>query len=81
MAVAAAGRDVIAATLGDEATGEHEQAVQVAAAVEQLIPLMRDVLLYAYDEHARELVRNEQAGALTPPVVQARLAARRARLG
>jgi adenylate cyclase len=64
-AIAAAGRDVITATLDAEDADEHVQAMQVAAAVEQLLPLMRDVLLYAYDEHTREVVRNEQAGALT----------------
>jgi len=65
-AIAAAGRDVIAATLGGSAgSDEHAQAMQVAGAVDTLIPLMKDVLLYAYEEHALELVRNEQAGALT----------------
>jgi adenylate cyclase len=43
---------------------EMQQATGVASAVEQLMPMMRDVLLYAYDEHAREVVRNEKAGAL-----------------
>jgi adenylate cyclase len=64
-AIVAAGRDVIGQTLGS-GTGlnEHAQATGVAAAVERLMPLMRDVLLYAYDEHSRELVRNQQAGAL-----------------
>jgi adenylate cyclase len=42
-----------------------QQAIGVATAVEQLMPMMRDVLLYAYDEHAREVVRNEKAGALS----------------
>lgn len=65
-AAAAAGRDVIAAALGDHgASDEHTQAMRTAAAVDELIPLMKDVLLYAYEEHARELVRNEQAGSLT----------------
>jgi adenylate cyclase len=64
-AIVAAGRDVIARTLGPGADlDEHQQATRVAAAVEQLMPMMRDVLDYAYDEHSRELVRKEQAGAL-----------------
>src|SRR4051812_15090694 len=64
-AVVAAGRDVITRTLGPGAElNEHQQAIGVAAAVQELMPMMTDVLLYAYEEHARELVRNEQAGVL-----------------
>jgi adenylate cyclase len=65
-AIVAAGRDAVARTLrSGTGLNEHQQAIGVAAAVQELMPMMTDVLLYAYEEHARELVRNEQAGVLT----------------
>jgi adenylate cyclase len=64
-AIVAAGREAIVRALGSGADlNEHQQAIGVAKAVEELMPMMTDVLLYAYEEHARELVRNEQAGVL-----------------
>lgn len=67
-AIVAGGRDTIARTLGSgELFDEHLRSHAVVRAVEQLMPVLREVLLYAYDEHTRELVRNEQAGALALP--------------
>ena len=67
-AIVAGGRDTIASTLGSGARfDEHLRSHAVVRAVEQLMPVLRDVLLYAYDEHTRELVRNERAGALALP--------------
>jgi adenylate cyclase len=64
-AIVASGREAIVRALGSGAgLDEHQQALGVAAAVQELMPMMTDVLLYAYEEHARELVRNEQAGVL-----------------
>jgi adenylate cyclase len=64
-AVVASGRDAIAQMLGPGAElDEHTQATGVADALENLMPMMRDVVLYALTEHTRELIRNTQAAAL-----------------